>query len=58
MMRAHPRHAHGYALLKQRLAAAHPDDIAAYTDGKDAFIQEMDAKAAAWQGEKTIPPPP
>ena len=28
---------------------AHPDDIEAYMDGKDAFIRETDALAAAWR---------
>lgn len=55
-MRAHPHHAREYAELKLRLAAAHPQDIGAYTDGKDDFIQEMDAKAAAWQGAQTTQP--
>lgn len=48
-MRAHPYHAREYEQLKLRLATAHPQDIGAYTDGKDAFIQAMDAKAAVWQ---------
>ncbi|MEA3209531.1 MAG: putative acetyltransferase [Chthoniobacter sp.] len=48
-MRAHPVHARQYDALKRRLAEMHPDDIASYTDGKDGFIAEMDAKAAAWR---------
>jgi putative acetyltransferase len=48
-MRAHPAHAQQYDALKRRLAERHPDDIASYTDGKDEFIVEMDALAAAWR---------
>ena len=44
----HPDLALSYSLLKQRLAAAHPDDIEAYMDGKDAFIKEIEAMALAW----------
>ncbi|HEY9881698.1 MAG TPA: GrpB family protein [Leptolyngbyaceae cyanobacterium] len=45
---AHPEDAQRYSTLKQQLAQAHPNDIEAYMDGKDGFIQEMDRKAAAW----------
>ena len=44
----HPDIALSYSLLKQRLAAAHPDDIEAYMDGKDAFIKDTEATALAW----------
>jgi GrpB-like predicted nucleotidyltransferase (UPF0157 family) len=47
-MRAHPAPADQYAALKRRLADAHPHDIHAYMDGKDAFIKEMEARALAW----------
>jgi GrpB-like predicted nucleotidyltransferase (UPF0157 family) len=47
-MRAHPTPAGQYAALKRRLADAHPHDIHAYMDGKDAFIKEMEARALAW----------
>ena len=47
-LRAHPEPAEQYATLKRRLAAAHPNDIEAYMDGKDAFIKEMEARALAW----------
>lgn len=45
-LRAHPAHAVEYDALKQRLAALHPKDIGAYTDGKDAFIAEIDTLAS------------
>ena len=47
-LRAHAGIAQEYAQLKQRLAAAHPFDIEAYMDGKDAFIREIQAKALQW----------
>jgi GrpB-like predicted nucleotidyltransferase (UPF0157 family) len=51
-LRAHPAEADQYAALKRRLAEEHPDDIEAYMDGKDGFIRDIDAKAAAWREEK------
>ena len=46
-MIAHPDAAKAYSDLKRELAAKHPNDIEAYMDGKDAFIQEIDRRAAA-----------
>jgi GrpB-like predicted nucleotidyltransferase (UPF0157 family) len=48
-LRAHRECALQYESLKLRLAELFPADIASYTDGKDEFIKEMDAKAAAWR---------
>lgn len=48
-MRAHPAVAQSYGVLKLRLAACHPDDIEAYMDGKDGFVQEHEAKALLWK---------
>ena len=45
-MIAHPDIAQEYSELKRTLAAQHPNDIEAYMDGKDAFIQEIDRRAA------------
>jgi GrpB-like predicted nucleotidyltransferase (UPF0157 family) len=45
---AHPEIAAEYSALKQRLALAHPNDMAAYVDGKDPFIRDVEAKALAW----------
>ena len=49
-MRAHPEPAAQYAALKRRLTDAHPNDIEAYMDGKDAFIKETEARAIDWAG--------
>lgn len=46
---AHPEDALAYSDLKVRLAAAHRDDIHAYMEGKHAFIQAIDHKAAQWR---------
>lgn len=47
-MRGHPAIARQYSDLKRKLVEAHPGDIEAYMDGKDAFVKEMEAKALAW----------
>jgi GrpB-like predicted nucleotidyltransferase (UPF0157 family) len=47
-MRAHPDLAEQYGELKRRLAAAHPHNVDAYMDGKDGFIQDMQARALEW----------
>lgn len=47
-LRAHPEDAARYSALKQQLAAAHPQDIEAYMDGKDALIKELEQRALAW----------
>jgi GrpB-like predicted nucleotidyltransferase (UPF0157 family) len=39
-LRADPARAVAYALLKSRLAAAHPHDAEAYAAGKSAFVAE------------------
>jgi len=46
---AHGQYAARYAELKRCLAARYPNDLAAYMDGKDAFIREIDAKALIWR---------
>lgn len=48
-LRAHPDAALEYATLKQGLALRFPTDIFGYMDGKDAFIKDLDRKAAAWR---------
>jgi GrpB-like predicted nucleotidyltransferase (UPF0157 family) len=48
-MIAHPEAAKRYGELKRRLARAHPNDMQAYMDGKDAFIKEHAARAIAWR---------
>lgn len=49
---AHPADAQAYGELKRKLAADHPRDIDGYMDGKEAFIQEMDGRAAEWRGSR------
>jgi len=47
-MIAHPGDALMYSELKRKLAAEHPLSIDRYMDGKDAFIKEIDQRAARW----------
>ncbi|PYS90227.1 MAG: hypothetical protein DMF62_05310 [Acidobacteria bacterium] len=43
---AHPKFANEYSDLKRRLANQFPDDPDAYMDGKDAFVKDIDGRAA------------
>lgn len=52
-LRHQPEVATAYGRLKVSLAAQHPQDIEAYMDGKDAFVQEQQQRAIAWWG--TVP---
>ena len=45
-MRAHPAEAQAYNRLKETLARKFPEDIEGYIRGKDAFIKEIDRRAA------------
>ena len=47
-LRAHPVVAQQYGDLKLALAQAHPADIDAYMDGKDAFIKAVEIQAMRW----------
>ena len=47
-LRAHPEAAQAYAAIKRELAGASKDDIAAYRDGKTAFVEATTAQALAW----------
>jgi GrpB-like predicted nucleotidyltransferase (UPF0157 family) len=47
-LRSHPELSGQYGELKRRLAAAHPNDMEAYMDGKDSFIKETEATAVEW----------
>ncbi|MFA6316098.1 MAG: GrpB family protein [Elusimicrobiota bacterium] len=49
-LRTHPTAAKGYAELKRRLAAGHPKDRVAYTQGKTGFILETMRRAEAERG--------
>ncbi|MDQ3685445.1 MAG: GrpB family protein [Acidobacteriota bacterium] len=48
-MIAHPDDAQRYSELKRKLADEHPQSMDGYMDGKDAFIKEMDRRAAQWR---------
>lgn len=50
-MIAHPQQALAYSNLKRDLAQKFPHDIEAYMDGKNGFIQDMEALALVWQAE-------
>ncbi len=51
-MIAHPEDAQRYSELKRRLAREYPTNIDGYMDGKDGFIEEMNAKAAQWLADE------
>jgi GrpB-like predicted nucleotidyltransferase (UPF0157 family) len=51
---AHPQIASSYSDLKRRMAAAHPEDIEAYMDGKDSFIKDVEAKALVWAADRLL----
>lgn len=53
-MVAHPAEAQAYGTLKVRLASRHPDDIAAYREGKDAFIKQRERLALEWWGKPEL----
>jgi len=48
-LRTHPDVARAYGELKTRLAQEHPDDAAAYMDGKDAWVKKTEREALAWK---------
>lgn len=48
-LRAHPSVRDEYAALKRELAAKYPYDIDGYCDGKEAFVQRMEADALKWK---------
>ena len=49
-MRAHPQAREVYAQLKKDLALRFPYDIEGYCNGKDTFVQAVQAEALAWAG--------
>jgi GrpB-like predicted nucleotidyltransferase (UPF0157 family) len=48
-LQAHPDEAQAYSHLKEELACIFPHDTDAYTNGKTAFIEDIDQKAHAWK---------
>lgn len=47
-LRAYPDAAGAYEKEKRRARDMHPDDVHAYTDEKDAWIRQAEAKALVW----------
>jgi GrpB-like predicted nucleotidyltransferase (UPF0157 family) len=48
-LQAHPDDAQAYGNLKEELASKFPHDVGAYTNGKTAFIKDIEQKAHAWK---------
>ncbi len=53
-LHTHPARAHAYGTLKQSLALQYPWDIEAYCNGKDAFVQQLEQDALAWQAAQSV----
>ncbi|MBD3920462.1 GrpB family protein [Paenibacillus sp. PR3] len=47
-LRSHPKDAQQYGKLKTSLADQFPTSIETYSDGKDAFVKELEHKALDW----------
>jgi GrpB-like predicted nucleotidyltransferase (UPF0157 family) len=47
-LRQHDQARQDYEALKRAVYAAHPADIGAYNDGKDAWIKQVEPVALAW----------
>jgi GrpB-like predicted nucleotidyltransferase (UPF0157 family) len=48
-LQVHPDEAQAYSNLKEELACKFSHDIDAYTNGKTAFIKDIEQKAHAWK---------
>ncbi|CAH0347315.1 GrpB family protein [Bacillus sp. CECT 9360] len=51
-LRSHPEEASKYGALKEQLANQFCDDMEAYINGKDQFVQELEKKALEWWKDK------
>lgn len=47
---AHPDEARKYHALKEKLFQKHPNDYAAYREGKGVYLAKLSKKAAQWKG--------
>ncbi|MGF1521171.1 MAG: GrpB family protein [Leptolyngbyaceae cyanobacterium] len=52
-LRHHESARRAYADLKRQVYARHPADVAAYNDGKDAWIKDLEPAALAWYQQQT-----
>ena len=52
-LRCHKNVRDEYEALKREVYARHPNDIAAYCDGKDAWIKRMEPVALKWYRTRT-----
>jgi GrpB-like predicted nucleotidyltransferase (UPF0157 family) len=53
-LKANPADANAYSELKRKLAKLHANNADDYINGKDAFIKDMDQKAALWFRTKSL----
>jgi GrpB-like predicted nucleotidyltransferase (UPF0157 family) len=53
-MIAHQKDAEKYADLKKQLAQRYPRDIDSYIEGKESFVNEMEAKAMLWYKKRRV----
>jgi GrpB-like predicted nucleotidyltransferase (UPF0157 family) len=51
-LKSHPPACREYEVLKREAYARHPDDIAAYNDGKNAWIKRLEVIAMSWYRER------
>lgn len=56
-LREHPATAHAYSDLKQALVERCHGDMRCYSDGKTAFIREVEQRAAIWKRESNVTTP-
>lgn len=47
-LRNHEEEVFAYGELKSKLAKLYPNDIQAYSEGKNVFIQNLEERALSW----------
>lgn len=55
-LRAHPKVASDYGMLKEKLAKENKTGMAEYIEGKDSFVKNIIVKAREWRKTKQLPP--